>query len=75
MDDLDDLLRRVEGLRDLDAHGALADAPDQVAHDGEVDVGLEQGDADLAEDLVDVVRGQRAALAEPGEDAVEAVRE
>ena len=37
------------------ADGPLAHPVDEAAGDGEVDVGLEQGDADLAEDLVDVV--------------------
>ena len=41
----------------------------------EVDVGLEQGQADLAQDLVDVGLAQAAAAADPGEDAFETVGE
>ena len=56
VDDLDDLLRRAERLGELRADAALPDAGDEVPDDLEVDVGLEQGEADLAEDLVDVGR-------------------
>ena len=59
--------------RQLGADGLLADARDEAADDPDVDVGLEQGDADLAQHLVDVVLGQAALAAEPLEDAVEAV--
>ena len=75
MHDLDDLLRGVQRLRDLDAHRALADAADKAADDGEVDVGFEKGEADLAQHLVDVGGRQRPPLAETGEDAVETVGE
>ena len=49
-------------LAQLLADAALADAGDEVLDDLEVDVGLEQGEADLAQDLVDVV----LAAAGPG---------
>ena len=49
-------------LRQLLADAPLADAGDQVLDHLEVDVGLEQGEADLAQDLVDVGLGE-AALA------------
>ena len=48
---------------------------DEAADDREVDVGLEQGHADLAQDLVDVVLAQASLAAEALEDAVEAVGE
>ena len=51
----------------------LLDPGDEAADDLEVDVGLEQGDADLAEDLVDVGLGEAALAAEALEDALEAV--
>ena len=41
----------------------------------EVDVGLEQGEADLAQDLVDVGLGEAALAPEALEDAVETVGE
>ena len=54
---------------------SLADAGDDVAGDADVDVGLEQGGADLAQDLVDVGLGQATLAAEPLDDAFEAVGE
>ena len=48
MDDLHDLLAGREALQDVVAERLLAYAPDEVADDGEVDIGLEQGEADLA---------------------------
>ena len=46
---------------------------DEVPDDPEVDVGLEQGQADLPERLVDVGFAQPAPPAQPAEDGVEAV--
>ena len=54
VDDLDDLLGRVEALEDLLADRPLADPLDEALGDLEVDVGLEQRAADLLERLVDV---------------------
>ena len=51
--------------------GPLADAVEHRLHDGEVDVGLEEGEADLAEDLSTSASRQRPLAAEPGEDALE----
>ena len=70
-----DLLGGVQRLGELDADGLLADPGDEAADDLEVDVGLEQGEADLAEDLVDVGLGQAALAAKPLEDAIEPVGE
>ena len=75
VDDLDDLLRGVQGLGDLDTDGALTDTTDEVADNGEVDVGLEEGEADLTQHLVDVGGREGHPFAEPGEDAVETVGE
>ena len=55
MDDLDDLLGRVQRLAQLEPDRTLADARLEAADDLEVDVGLEQCEADLVEDLVDVL--------------------
>ena len=65
VDDLDDLLGRVERLGELGAEALLADARDEAADDREVDVGLEQGEADLAQHLVDVGLAEAALAAEP----------
>ena len=73
VDDLDDLLRRVERLGEVGADGLCANAGEDVADDRDVDVGLEEGRADLAEDLVDVGFRQAALAAETFEDAVETV--
>ena len=59
MDDLDDLLAGGEALEDLGADRPLADAGDEVLDDLEVDVGLEQGEADLAHRGIDVGLGDR----------------
>ena len=48
VDDLDDLLAGGQRLQDVLADGLLADARDEVLDDLEVDVGLEQGETDLA---------------------------
>ena len=73
MDDLDDLLCRVERLAQLEPDGALANARLHAADDLEVDVGLEQGEPDLAQDLVDVFLAQVAATAQPLENPIESV--
>ena len=41
----------------------------------EVDIGLEQGHADLAQDLVDVVLAEASLAAQTAEDALETVGE
>ena len=71
VDDLDDLLAGVEGLRAGGPDGLGADAGDDVAGDADVDVGLEQGGADLPHDLVDVGLGQAPLAAQPLDDALE----
>ena len=51
---------------DVGAEAALLDGRRELLDDLEVDVGLEQREADLAHRLVDVVLGQRAAGADVG---------
>ena len=70
-DDLDDLLGGGEGGGDLGAQGLGADLFDEVAGDVQVDVGFEQGDADLAQGFVDVLVGEGALAAEGLEGALE----
>ena len=62
-----------QARRQVGADALLADAADEVLDDLEVDVGLEQGDADLPQDLVDLALAQPAAALELAEDALEAV--
>ena len=75
VDDLHDLLRRREALHDLGAERALLDVRDELAHDLEVDVGLEQRQADLAHGGVDVLGGELAVALEALHDPLEAVGE
>ena len=75
VDDLDDLLARVELLGDLDPERALLDRARELLDDLEVDVGLEQRETDLAHGLVDVVLGQRAALTDARQRALKLLRE
>jgi len=58
---------------EIGADRSLPDAGHQAAHHGEVDVGLEQGEADLAQDLVDIGLAEATLAAELLEDAVETV--
>src|SRR5207302_8234238 len=73
VDDLDDLLRRTQALREVEADGLFLDAGDDTLNDAKVDVGFEQGQADLPQDLVDLWLTERAAAAEVLEDRVEAI--
>ena len=57
----DDLLGRRDALEDLGAHGALADARHEVARHLEVDVGLQQRHAHLAQGRGDVLLGKSPA--------------
>ena len=75
MDGLDDLLAGIERLRAGGADGVLADAVGDRADDGDVDVGLEQGRADLLHHLVDIGLGEAALAAESLDDPVEPVGE
>ena len=74
-DDLDDLLAGRERGEDFGADGLFANVFDEVADDVEVNVGFEQGDANLAESFGDVFFSERALAAEGLEDALEFVGE
>ena len=63
VDDLDDLLGRVEGAGDLRALGAVFDAADERPDDGQRYVGLQQRQPDFAGGGVDVGVGQPALAA------------
>src|SRR5216683_2179480 len=73
VDDLYDLFGRGEGGGDLFADGAGADALDELGDDSEVDVGLEEGEANLAEGVGDVLVRDCALAAEGLEGALEFV--
>ena len=62
-------------LEHLGAEAALLDRGRELLDDLEVDVGLEQREADLAHRRVDVVLGQRAAAADAGEGRLELLGE
>ena len=64
VDDLDDLLGRRQALGELRSGAAGLDPLDEVPDDLERDVGLEQGDPDLAEDLVDLGVAETTAARE-----------
>ena len=75
MDDLHDLLARSEALEHLLAHRLLADARDEVAHDREVDVGLEEREPDLAHGAADRLFVELSLLPQVAEGALELVCE
>ena len=75
VDDLDDLLARRQALEHVAADRALAHRGDERADDLEVDVRLEQREADLAHGGVEILLGQRAALAQLAERGLEFVGE
>ena len=69
--DADDGLGGGEAAQDLLAGGAHAHAVEELLDDLEVDVGLEEREADLAERLVDVGLGEGPLAAEGAEDVLE----
>ena len=73
MDDLHDLLAGRQALEDVLAERPLADARDEVADDREVDVGLEQREADLAHRARDRLLVEPALLAQVAEGALQLV--
>ena len=75
VDDLDDHLAGIEALEDPLADRLLADSGDEGLRDLVVDVGLEQGETDLAHRLVDVVLAQLSARAQVRHRALEALGE
>ena len=63
-DDLHHLLAGVELADDLRPQTALLDLRGELTHNLEVDVRLQQREADLAQRAVDVLLGQRPPLAD-----------
>src|SRR5690606_35635843 len=75
VDDLHDLLARVQGLGDLLAQGALAHGGGELTHHRERDVGLQEGTTDLGDGGVDVLLGQPALAPQVAEGGCQAVGE
>ena len=73
--ELDDLLAGVEALEDVLPEGRGLHPGDEVLDDLEVDVGLEQREADLAHRLVDCVLVQPPGAAEIAQGRLEPVGE
>ena len=73
VDDLDDLLGRGEMLGKLGPGASDADPLDEVLDDSQIDVGLEKGDSDLAQDLCDLGVPEAPAAAKAREDPLEAI--
>src|SRR4029453_2684187 len=73
VDDLDDLLCRVQRLGDLGAACPLLETEDERLYHGQRDIRFEQGETELACSGVDVGVGQLALAAELGEDPGQAV--
>ena len=73
MDDLHDLLRSGDRLEDALAERALAHGRDELAHDLQVHVGLEEGDPHVAERRVEIGLGDTRAAAKPLEGGGEAI--
>ena len=65
IDDFDDLLRRVQSLRDFCADGAFFNALDKAAHNGERNVGFQQRQPDFAGGGVNISLSQFALAAKP----------
>ena len=75
VNEFDDLLAWGDAAQRVGFGGALLDAGGEVAGDLEVDVGLEEREADFAQRLVDVGVGEPPLVAEPGEHGREFVGE
>ena len=73
--DLYDLLARREALEHVIAQGPLAYLADEVARDPEVDVGLQESHADLAQGRVHVLLREAALVAQPAEHAIQFFRQ
>ena len=72
VDDLDDLLARRDGFCDGLAGGLFLHGLDEIAGNGERDVGFQKGDAHFAKGGFDVVFGERTLFGQPVENTGEA---
>ena len=75
MDDLDDLLRGMDGADDVLADGPVGDAADELLDDLEVDVGRKEGHAHFPQAFLDVLLAQPPLAAELAEDVADGFRQ
>ena len=75
VDDLDDLLAGVQGRRYLGTEGAFPDPGRELAHDGNGDVGIQEGAADLPDCGINISLGEAALATEVLEGCCQPVRE
>ena len=75
VDDLDDLLRGVQRPADLLAYRSQFDRGNELAHNRQCDVGLEQRNANLASGGIDIGLGQPTLASQSGENLVQPVRQ
>ncbi len=73
MNDLDDLLARLDRPGDFRAHGARANLFGKGAHHFERNVGLDQRAADLAQRGLHIGFAERTSPGDPGKDLAQAV--
>ena len=73
-DDLHHVLRRGERIEHLGGEAALLGLGDEFLDDLEVDIGLEQRQADFAHGGVDILFGQLALAAQAAEDVLKSLR-
>jgi len=73
MDDFDDLLAGCDGSGHGLSGGLVLHGGDEVARDGQRNIGLQQGDAHFAQGGLHILVGQRALLGQALEHAREAV--
>ena len=73
MDDRDNLLAGVEGLRARRAVGLLAHLGGELANDGERDVRVDEGATDVGNRLIDVRLGQDPTAAQGAEGLGQAI--
>ncbi len=71
MDDLDDLLARLDALDHLDADGLGLDPLDEVAGHLEIHIRLQQGQPDLAQGVADIALGDLAQAPQVPEGLLE----
>ena len=75
VDDLDDHLRWRHRAQHLLPQRLLTHRGDKVANHRQRHIGLEQGDADLAQGGADIILGQGTMATQPVEDVTEAIAE
>jgi hypothetical protein len=75
VDDFDDLLAGLDAEEDVLAEGFFFDALDEIAGDFEIDVGVEQGQPDIAQSGANVFLGNFSEAAQVFEDALQLAAE